>query len=610
MLASYQKNRRGPLRKQRGPLRRRSVVTVAAATRSPLLVLIANDPEGESEIHGQGEEVGQRHRPARRLYRQVGEVAEAFPHPLFLDQRDRGFHHAHQVQRPHRRNVVAKLDLELLDFGPREDVRPLHLLGLVHAHRDDELVLVPALPEVLLEKTGLLGLVIEHENEDPCLLGASEPGIRLAQQLFGFRLRCAPVAEDGTLAIAAQARVVEQAEAFFVRLAHLGEVEHGVARLHPIFIRVRGEHRLERFLVSTPLRDVLVAVDGVVASVHVYELAIAEAFRQLLELARADGDNLPVVVVHHPPRRVIIDVVEVLGAARLLIGLALGATVPIRDHSGLRAVLDVGARDLLVPPLVVLRILGDATPELGVRSLHGFHAALVPSDENDGHRERDGELPPHGFVLEFHQQYDGEQYRNRHRSPDDHGLLALLLEELDVVVGARGEDRVRLRGGDDGDLDLRPAAHEERAGEGVDHVVVLPVQVDELLLLAQEALTLGLDRDGQILVEADVEVGVGLLDPRHERAALVVAVAAVHDGDVDVLEAVLVLAGDLGLAGDHLPHGVVGGLVGFLLRLDLAREPDLGVAVGDGGDESPDADDPQDEGGDEEDFLGEVHGYP
>lgn len=140
----------------------------------------------------------------------------------------------------------------------------------------------------------------------------SESGIRLAQQLFGFRLRRAPVAEDGTLAIAAQARVVEQAEAFFVRLTHLGEVEHGVARLHPIFIRVRGEHRFERFLVSTPLRDVLVTVDGVVAPAHVYKLAIAEAFRQLFELARANGDGLTAVIVHHPPGRVVVDVVGVL----------------------------------------------------------------------------------------------------------------------------------------------------------------------------------------------------------------------------------------------------------------------------------------------------------
>lgn len=144
-------------------------------------MLVAHDPEGESEIDREGEEVGQRHRPTRRFYRQVGEVAEALSHPLFLDQRDSGFHHAHQVQRPHCGNVVAKLDLELLDLGPREDVRPLHRLGLVHAHRNDELILVSTLPEVLLEKTGLLGLVAEHENEDPCLLGASESGIRLAQ---------------------------------------------------------------------------------------------------------------------------------------------------------------------------------------------------------------------------------------------------------------------------------------------------------------------------------------------------------------------------------------------------------------------------------------------
>lgn len=139
---------------------------------------------------------------------------------------------------------------------------------------------------------------------------------------------------------------------------------------------------------------------------------------------------------------------------------------------------------------------------------------------------------------------------------------------------------------------------------------MLPVEVDELLLLTQEALALALDRDHQILVQADVEVGVGLLDPLHERAALVVAVAAVHDGDVDVLEAVLVLAGDFGLLGDDLPHGVVGGLVGLLLRLDLAREPDLGVAVAEVGDRHADGDDPQDEGGDEEDLLGEIHGYP
>lgn len=171
---------------------------------------------------------------------------------------------------------------------------------------------------------------------------------------------------------------------------------------------MRGEHRLKRFLVSTPLRDVLVAVDGVVVPVHVHELAIAEAFRELFELARADGDDLAVVVVDHPPRRVIIDVVGVLGAARHPSGFALGATVPVRDDLRFVTVLSVGAGDLLVPPFVVLRVLGDATPELGVRSLHGFHAALVPSDENDGHRERDGELPPHGFVLEFHQQHDGE----------------------------------------------------------------------------------------------------------------------------------------------------------------------------------------------------------
>lgn len=169
MCIAYQKNRRGLLCLQRRPLRRRSVVTGAAATRCPFLVLVVHDPEGEPEIHGQSQEVGQRHRPTRRFYGQVGEVAEALSHPLFLDQRDRGFHHAHQVQRLHCGHVVAKLDLELLDLGPREDVRPPHLLDLVHAHRDDELILVPALPEVLLEKTGLLGLVAEHKNEDPCL---------------------------------------------------------------------------------------------------------------------------------------------------------------------------------------------------------------------------------------------------------------------------------------------------------------------------------------------------------------------------------------------------------------------------------------------------------
>lgn len=187
------------------------------------------------------------------------------------------------------------------------------------------------------------------------------------------------------------------------------------------------------------------------------------------------------------------------------------------------------------------------------------------------------------------------------------GLL-LFRVEGDVVFLPRGEGGVRLCGRDDRDRDLRPAAHEDAAGEGVDHQVVLPVQVDQLLLLPEELLALAFHRDHQVLVEAHVEVRVGLLDPGHERAAVLVAVAVFHDRGVDALEGILVLLGDLGLLADHLPHGVVLGLVGLLLGRYLGREGDLAVAVGEVHAADDDGEAEEDGGRREGDFLRDRHG--
>ena len=338
-------------------------------------------------------------------------------------------------------------------------------------------------------------------------------------------------------------------------------------------------------------------------------MPVAPARRELLELRRVDPDGDPVVVDDLPDWRVIDDVVGVHGAARDFDVLGGGATLPVGDRFFFLAVLGVDTRDFFVPGFVVLGNLRDASPVLCVGGLHLLHERLRDRDEEQGRYEREQELPPKYLLREEHQQDDDDDHRDRRRTPDDHSrLLLLLLEDVDVVVLAGGEVGVRLRGGDDRDLDHRTVTHEQAAGEGRDDEVVFAVEVDELLLIPEELLALTLHRDHQVLVEAHVEVRVGLLDPGHERAAALVAVATFHDGGVDVLEAGLVLLGDLGLLADHLPHGVVLGLVGFLLGRHLCREGDLAVAVGEVHAADDDDEAEEDGGRREGDFLGDVHG--
>ncbi len=334
-------------------------------------MFVVHGPGRYAQVHQQGPEKHQSHSPARRLDGEIAKLGELLTLPLFFHERNRGVHDGHQIERAHVRSVVAKLDLELLDFRPREHVAPLDLATVVDAERDDELILVAALPELLLEHARLERLVAEDENEDPHLLGPTELGVGDPQDLLGLDLRRIPVAENRLLAVEpADGWILEQMVARSVEVRDILEVEDAAACLHAVLVRVLGEHRLEGLIAVVsfliPLGDVLVAVFGVIVTIELYAASVAEAIDEFLVLALADRDRLAVAVLDLPDRRMILDVVVVLFSTVHPLGLGRGPTFAVRDRDLLVAVLGVGTRYFFIPALVVFGDLDVAAPVLGV----------------------------------------------------------------------------------------------------------------------------------------------------------------------------------------------------------------------------------------------------
>ena len=210
-----------------------------------LLVAVLDDPPPQSEVQHRGEDVDHHDCPARRLDREVREVAEVLALPLLPHERDGDVDDTAQVELPHSRNLVSKLDLELLDLGPGKGIAPLHDAGGIGADRDHHLVLVASLPEVLLGDPRLHRLASEDQDEHLCLLGVTQLGVGDAEGSFGVGLRRVAATQNRRLGVAVHAGVVEQRERCLVPVAHVLEVEHAGGGLDAVFVRVNGDYGLE-----------------------------------------------------------------------------------------------------------------------------------------------------------------------------------------------------------------------------------------------------------------------------------------------------------------------------------------------------------------------------
>lgn len=382
---------------------------------------VLDDPPPESEVQQQGEEEGCRHGPARRLDREVREVAEVLALPLLPHERDGEVHDAAQVELSHSGNLVSKLDLELFDLGPGKGVAPPYDAGGIGADRDHHLVLVAPLPVVLLGDPRFHRLALEDQDEHLCLLGLTQLGVGDAKGSLGVCLGRVAAAQNRYLRVAAHAGVVEQRERRLVSVAHVLEVEHAGGGLYLVLVRVFRDDRLEGLVLLVPRCHVLVPIDAVVGAIELDELPVVPAGRKLLELPGTDVDCDPVVVDDLPDWRVIDDVVQMLCPARNLDRLGGGgATIPVGDRLLFLAVLRVRAGDFLIPPLVVLRDLRDASPVLGVVGLHLLDERFRAQDEEQRDDERKDELPPEGLALEEEEQDGDGSQRHQRCAPDDH----------------------------------------------------------------------------------------------------------------------------------------------------------------------------------------------